>query len=219
MNTVYLISRSDMTPDHLRGGTCADVLIVSRKPGRTNMSDEERTEGWLGQTNDTNCNAHGEYSDFDELVGDICHLGFSGVDQDALRDWVSSGEGEEYAIGPDCADPLEISGPSGRIILPPCADGGYSMDGEYSVPVAGWVEIASYGDPTGWIVRPDEADELDMDEIAEALDAAGVQYDRLAHAEGTTSTDSWAIDIICVLENDVAAANAAIQAAASENAA
>lgn len=39
----------------------ADEVRIQTEPGRTNLSHEERTEGWLGTTNDWAAYARGEY--------------------------------------------------------------------------------------------------------------------------------------------------------------
>ncbi len=38
-------------------------IIIQNEPGRTNMSHEPRTTGWLGSTNNVNRYAHGQFHD------------------------------------------------------------------------------------------------------------------------------------------------------------
>lgn len=44
----------------------ADLVRIQTEPGRTNSSHKERTEGWLGTTNDWAEYAHGEYDTIEE---------------------------------------------------------------------------------------------------------------------------------------------------------
>lgn len=50
----YVGPNPDQNPD-------ADEVRIQTEPGRTNSSHVERTEGWLGTTNDWAYFAHGEY--------------------------------------------------------------------------------------------------------------------------------------------------------------
>lgn len=216
MKTVYLISNADMKPDHLRGGNCADWLSVHGKPGKTNMSRVERAEGWLGQTGDTSSTALGEFEDFDALCEAIERAGFPDFDRGDLEAWCENGE-EPYRIGPECRDTLVIEGPAGRIELPAGPDGGYMMDGTYAVPAEGWSDFAWYGDPGGWEHYPPALESFDrrrdwsIDALAEILDAAGIEYDRLSHAEGTTSDDAWSFDSLYVRTQDYGLASEAVE--------
>ena len=222
MKHAYLISRDDMTPDHLRCGTCADALRVSRTPGETNSSHEERTEGWLGQTNNWSETALGEFDDFRALCDAIARSGFPEFDVEKLRNWCDSEPGDEddddFEIGPECRAELVISGLCGSIHLRPSAFGGYNIYGSYDVPAIGWSVFASYGDPYGWHLCPDAIPLQDqryweIADIASALNIAGVDYDRLHHEEGSSSDDCWSFGIICVRMEHLDAANATIAAA------
>lgn len=44
----------------------ADRIEISKQPAHTNMSNEVRTVGWCGTTNDWSTHAHGEYSTLEE---------------------------------------------------------------------------------------------------------------------------------------------------------
>lgn len=61
----YIISEKYTGPnweEHLD----SEMAWIQTYPGRTNMSNEERTEGWLGTTNDWSKSAHGEYDTLEE---------------------------------------------------------------------------------------------------------------------------------------------------------
>ena len=53
------------------------VLSISTVPGKTNMSKEIKTDGWLGTTNDISLRAHGEYNTLDEARAEAERLGFT----------------------------------------------------------------------------------------------------------------------------------------------
>lgn len=56
----YVIEREYVGPN--QDQHCDDhTVVIQNVPGRTNSSHEERTEGWLGTTNDWAVHAHGEY--------------------------------------------------------------------------------------------------------------------------------------------------------------
>jgi len=48
----YPVSRESVRPDDLRSGITTEAVTIRTTPGRTNMSNEPRSEGWLGTTND-----------------------------------------------------------------------------------------------------------------------------------------------------------------------
>ena len=61
----YVISEEYVGPD-LNKRLNSHTVWISTEPGRTNMSNEERIDGWLGTTNDWYRSAHGEYATLDE---------------------------------------------------------------------------------------------------------------------------------------------------------
>jgi len=69
---LYLIRSVDIntTPD--RPSQVAphrdDIIMVLDKPGRTNLSNEERVEGWLGTTDNRDRTALGEFTKAEALA-------------------------------------------------------------------------------------------------------------------------------------------------------
>jgi hypothetical protein len=58
----YIIERKYVGPNQTDAQYCdAHTVLIQSVPGRTNSSHEERTEGWLGTTNEWAEHAHGEY--------------------------------------------------------------------------------------------------------------------------------------------------------------
>lgn len=63
------------TPEHHmdREGT----MTIQTMPGRTNQSSEERTDGWLGTTNDWDRRAYGEYNTLETARGAAANHGYT----------------------------------------------------------------------------------------------------------------------------------------------
>lgn len=61
--TYYLIETESVRPDDLRSGIETRCITIQDHPGRTNMSNAELIDGWLGCTNDRNAHAvyHGSW--------------------------------------------------------------------------------------------------------------------------------------------------------------
>jgi hypothetical protein len=70
MSKFYLIKREDVGPN---GMDEDPIYEIHNAPGRTNSSREERTEGWLGTTNDISRHALGEFDSVLEAVREIPH--------------------------------------------------------------------------------------------------------------------------------------------------
>ncbi|RMG81451.1 MAG: hypothetical protein D6712_16240 [Chloroflexi bacterium] len=66
-----------------------DTIVVTTTPPRTNMSNEIRTEGWLGSTNDVARYAHGAFDNLDDaqsMVWYLCkHVGWREAEVDAAE--------------------------------------------------------------------------------------------------------------------------------------
>ena len=60
-----IIERSYVGPNRAQN-VDADTIEISTTPARTNQSNEPRTEGWCGTTNDRYVYAHGEYDTIEE---------------------------------------------------------------------------------------------------------------------------------------------------------
>ncbi len=48
-----------------------DIVVISRKPARTNMSHEIKIKGWCGTTNDLSVTAYGEYETLEQAENAI----------------------------------------------------------------------------------------------------------------------------------------------------
>lgn len=69
-------------------GPTDDYYVIQTTPGRTNMSHEERVEGWLGQTNDWSAYAEGEFDSIEAAAADIdLDIYERRHDDAALGDW------------------------------------------------------------------------------------------------------------------------------------
>lgn len=90
----YLISTQYVGPNR-REISDATTYEIREQPGRTNMSNEERTDGWLGTTNDWSASAHGEFETREEAVAEIERL--SGTDV-----YAALAEGVVPAFRRDC---------------------------------------------------------------------------------------------------------------------
>lgn len=198
----YLIHYADLAPDHLRGGTTADHLTITTQPGRTNVSREERTAGWLGQTGDWSATALGEFDTLAALHGAIRAEGFD----PGQIEWDDGGSG---TVGHEASEPLVISTAAGTITARPCEGGGYNWgEADYDFN-PGWtayccVDDGSSNYPAGW-----NHHERDRCDLAALLDAAGIAYERFEHSE-----DSYSLDYIHLRDGDVARADSIIEAVA-----
>lgn len=73
IETTYVGPNQHSTNDaqNILDGDYVDIDLV---PGKTNMSHEERTNGWLGATNDVSRTAHGEYETLDEARAKVAEI-------------------------------------------------------------------------------------------------------------------------------------------------
>lgn len=101
-NQFFLIKSEYVGPNSRdsRGNWIGDsrVMTISTVPGRTNMSHVERTDGWLGTTNDNCVYACGAFDTLEEAREEAQRLGFTepapdddeyGCDGDVVEQWVS----------------------------------------------------------------------------------------------------------------------------------
>ncbi len=76
-------------------------LIICTTPGRTNLSKEIITNGWMGTTNNISRHAHGVCDSLEEAVKVAADLGFTeefeGTDESYADDWVASYISDERA--------------------------------------------------------------------------------------------------------------------------
>lgn len=108
---VYLIESEYVGPNthDSAGNILGDTAVMSicRAPGTTNMTHQERTEGWLGTTNDGCLNALGEFKTVDAARDAAHQLGFTAeysdedecgsriADDDIVEQWVRPGAARE----------------------------------------------------------------------------------------------------------------------------
>lgn len=68
------------------GANCGDIerhqdregyMTIETRPGQTNMSHEERTNGWLGETNGWSAYACGEYDTVEEAAAEVTKRGYT----------------------------------------------------------------------------------------------------------------------------------------------
>lgn len=97
----YLIVSEYVGPNKLdsTGAIIGDsaVASITTECGRTNMSREKRSNGWLGTTNDNSVTAHGEFDTIDEARGAAATLGYTQpyepdeneYDSAVVEQWVS----------------------------------------------------------------------------------------------------------------------------------
>lgn len=77
----YLIETQDVGPNekdsrgHWKGDT--RTMQIHTEPGRTNMSHEIKTSGWLGTTNDWYSAAHGEFDTLEAARAEAHRRGFT----------------------------------------------------------------------------------------------------------------------------------------------
>ena len=64
-NMVYVIVGEDVGPNRNWEQECYTITIQN-KPGRTNLSRQEKIDGWLETTNDYSETAHGEFKSVEE---------------------------------------------------------------------------------------------------------------------------------------------------------
>jgi hypothetical protein len=72
------------------------IMSICTKPGKTNMSGEERTDGWLGTTNDNSETAHGEFETIEAARSAAHKMGF--VKTYESESEYAAYEDEEYGI-------------------------------------------------------------------------------------------------------------------------
>lgn len=68
----YIVETNYVGPNRTQGQYVdADRIEIRTSPAITNMSHEQRAEGWCGTTNDWSVYAHGEYASFDNAQAAI----------------------------------------------------------------------------------------------------------------------------------------------------
>ena len=80
----YIIENDYVGPNRAGHELTTPAYTIQTTPGRTNMSHEERINGWLGTTNDWHVAAHGEYSDAAGVIEFFRRLGLTDAEADHL---------------------------------------------------------------------------------------------------------------------------------------
>jgi hypothetical protein len=114
---LYIIEREYVGPNQDQHADDGHYIIIQNVPGRTNSSHEERTDGWLGTTNDWAEYARGEYETieaahaaiearfgtcrldadndevrYDDDVAEVWRVGeFAQMSREETSDWIYSG--------------------------------------------------------------------------------------------------------------------------------
>lgn len=80
----YPIVVEDVSADAMRSGLPNEWVEIISQPGRTNLSHEERTDGWLGTTNDVYECAIGEFETLEAAREELQTRGY--IPQDEVHE-------------------------------------------------------------------------------------------------------------------------------------
>lgn len=72
-NTYYVLSSEYVGPN-LSDRCNSHTVHITTEPGRTNMSNEVRVDGWLGTSNDWAAYAHGEYDSIESARAAVIEM-------------------------------------------------------------------------------------------------------------------------------------------------
>jgi len=104
----FLIQSEYVGPNqkNSRGNWIGDsrVMTITTQPGKTNFSHEERTDGWLGTTNDNSLTAFGVFDTIEEARATASEMGFTEQDtnDDDDSNWATRNDGDlEFWITPE----------------------------------------------------------------------------------------------------------------------
>jgi len=201
---LYPYLRSDVSPNALRSTWNPDRAYIGREPQRTNMSHEERIEGWCGTTSDISVTALGVVDTddegwFDALI-ELLPDGIT-VDREDLESWMDDDDDEDEDEDEDFECGIDTSNVSRSCTWDEADDEGY-----WPTPQDGWTMIAGYD-------QEDRIYDLSADEdrvltrandccspvaAAKILDIVGPDYDYVEHEtydSGTCGTD-WAYTLV-----------------------
>lgn len=96
---MYYILESDYVgPNRDKHELETPTYYVSPTPGKTNLSHEERSDGWLGTTNDWYAAAHGEYETVDGVLGFFRKLGMTDEEAAELREALENEPPEKWLV-------------------------------------------------------------------------------------------------------------------------
>jgi len=211
---IYVIRESDVSPDALRSSWNPDRIVLARQPGRTNLNDQERDEGWLGTTGEVDRYALGtidtDAPNWEQALAELVGPDYR-VDTQALAEWVAGDEDEAV----DIVTPVSV------VTTEAATRDEEDYEEYWPTPREGWAFIATYG-PEGDQVEGITAGDVwpyiettACEWAGAVLDAAGIPCEVETHQtyDTTTSGIDWAY--VAVREEDRARAIAAIQAAAA----
>jgi len=209
MKTVYLWTAENRSPDALRSTWNPPILYLSREPQLGNSGDyPEIVDGWLGQTNDCDRSALGEF-DLDDAesvaaLAEACEEYPIRFNIDQIREWFTSGVGwnesdDDYSDDGDTDYCFPLDGRQHTKSL-----SWDERDEEfYGIRIRdGWVIVA------GW----DQANGEDVECLSKILDSAGIKYDLVTHATYSSNTNGVDWEYVLVRTDDRDTANAAIRA-------
>lgn len=74
MTTSYYVLSSEYVGPNLSDRCNSHTVQITTEPGRTNMSNEVRVDGWLGTSNDWAAYAHGEYDSIEAARAAIVEM-------------------------------------------------------------------------------------------------------------------------------------------------
>lgn len=103
MTTYYLIEEQYVGPNKKDStgawiGDTWHAMHIMTEPGRTNMSHQEKIDGWLGTTNDWCRDAHGAYASLEAARAETHRRGFTeghkdedeALDDNYVESWISA---------------------------------------------------------------------------------------------------------------------------------
>lgn len=201
---IYAINHTNCSPDACRHDGNRQSLELTRTAPRTNSSKKIRTEGWLGQTNNTDSHAVGSWDaddeSHDEIADEIVELATDfglQCDRSQVLKFIASGDD---AITFDEAASRRLAGTGWEILVP----AGGSDDGLEMNALDGFVFVDEY-----WTGFGNKSSASDQSDWVEALDAAGIEYEVAEYSEHSQSgiSEVWAI---VVAEDDEDAAMSAM---------
>jgi hypothetical protein len=218
---LYVHTSEDVSPNALRSTWNPTRVYISKQAQRTNMSHEQRTEGWLGTTCDSDAYALGVVdTDSDDWLADLDALlpDDVSVDREELEVWISEDQAPDSGNSDFECDLDTTSGSRSCTWVEGADDEDY-----WPTPRDGWTMIACYAqDNDVECLSREQQNELERaydassgvdaaEKIMELLSIDHDQQDHETYDSGTCGTD-WAF--LCVQDDDVEDAQNALQLAA-----
>ena len=196
---IYVILESDVSPNALRSSYNPDSLYLSRTPGQTNMSHEDREKGWLGTTGANDAYALGVVDTDEEgwldalreMVGNDFRW-----DARAVQEWAATDPAgyDEYDDQDLALDPISAVRSEGAHWDEESEDGGY-----WPEPNETWTFIAVLETDGEEVEGVDGQTCKWADEV---LTAAGIEHDYQRHETYNSGTSGVDWEIVAVREAD-----------------